>query len=163
MKPMNENFLIRIDGTMEQSHQGEADHVQLLTRGSFLQKDGSFYITYKESEATGYEGCTTTLKIAGDGHRVALLRFAAQAQPAASSRRARRHVCHYETGYGRPDPGGGGGRDLPAASPRRAGAARFSYTLDAGNEESCWPATEWLSPSTPVSLCAQADLLLYEF
>ena len=40
-----------------------------------LLKGGSYYITYRETETTGYEGCTTTLKIAADGSRVALLRF----------------------------------------------------------------------------------------
>ena len=40
-----------------------------------MQKGGSYYVTYKETETTGYEGCTTTLKIAADGSRVAMLRF----------------------------------------------------------------------------------------
>ncbi|MFR9067077.1 MAG: DUF1934 family protein [Faecalibacterium prausnitzii] len=51
------------------------EFVELMTRGSFVQKGGSYYITYKETETTGYEGCTTTLKIAADGSRVAMLRF----------------------------------------------------------------------------------------
>ena len=38
---MNEDYLIRIDGRMEQD--GGDDQVQLMTRGSFLKKNGSFY------------------------------------------------------------------------------------------------------------------------
>ena len=52
---MNEDFLIRIDGRMEQA--GETDSVELMTRGSFVHRGGSFFITYKESETTGYAGC----------------------------------------------------------------------------------------------------------
>ncbi len=40
-----------------------------------MKKGGSYYITYKETETIGYEGCTTTMKIAEDGSRVAMLRF----------------------------------------------------------------------------------------
>ena len=59
---MEENYLITIKGPMEQ--RGDTDTVELMTRGQFVQKGGSYYITYKETETTGYEGCTTTLKIA---------------------------------------------------------------------------------------------------
>ena len=61
---MEENYLITIKGTMEQD--GHSDSVELMTHGSFLQRDGNFYIIYKETEATGYDGCTTTVKISED-------------------------------------------------------------------------------------------------
>ena len=51
------------------------EFVELMTRGSLVLKGGSYYVTYRETETTGYEGCTTTLKIAADGSRVAMLRF----------------------------------------------------------------------------------------
>ena len=132
MNPMNENFLIRIDGTMEQTHQGEADHIQLLTRGSFLQKDGNFYITYKESETTGYEGCTTTLKISRDAHRVALLRFGPKPSQLIIEK-GTRHVCHYETGYGAVSLGVAADT-IEHALTEQGGRLRFSYTLDSGAE-----------------------------
>ena len=52
---MQENFLITIKGTMEQ--RGDSDTVELMTRGSLVHKEGAYYIVYKETEATGYEGC----------------------------------------------------------------------------------------------------------
>lgn len=64
---MNEEYLIKIRGSMEQDGQAPADPIELMTRGSFVRKGSSYYITYKETEATGYAGCTTTLKIAEDG------------------------------------------------------------------------------------------------
>ena len=55
---MKEDYLITIHGTMEQD--GESDSVKLMTRGSFVKRNGSFFISYKETEATGYAGCVTT-------------------------------------------------------------------------------------------------------
>ena len=74
-------YIIRIKSRIEQhvkepvEQEEKEEFVELMTRGQFVQKGGSYYITYKETETTGYEGCTTTLKIAADGSRVAMLRF----------------------------------------------------------------------------------------
>ncbi len=65
-KPLNEDYIIRIKSRIEQFEHGAAagrgkDKIrELMTRASFVQKGGSYYITYKETETTGYEGCTTT-------------------------------------------------------------------------------------------------------
>ena len=93
---MKEDYLITIHGTMEQD--GESDSVKLMTRGSFVKRNGSFFISYKETEATGYAGCVTTVKVE-DSHKVSMLRFG----PTPSQlviEKGRRHVCHYETGHG---------------------------------------------------------------
>ncbi len=80
-KPLKEDYIIRIKSRIEQrldepvEEEEKEEFVELMTRGQFVQKGGSYYITYKETETTGYEGCTTTLKIAADGSRVAMLRF----------------------------------------------------------------------------------------
>ena len=108
---MKEDYLITIHGTMEQD--GESDSVKLMTRGSFVKRNGSFFISYKETEATGYAGCVTTVKVE-DSHKVSMLRFG----PAPSQlviEKGRRHVCHYETGHG---------------SLSLGVAVRFSYLLD---------------------------------
>ena len=65
---MEEKYLITIKGTMEQ--RGDTDTVELMTRGSLVHKDGAYYIVYKETETTGYEGCTTTVKVADDARKV---------------------------------------------------------------------------------------------
>ena len=72
-KPLKEDYIIRIKSRIEQhidepmEDEEKEEFVELMTRGQFVQKGGSYYITYKETETTGYEGCTTTLKIAADG------------------------------------------------------------------------------------------------
>ena len=80
-KPLKEDYIIRIKSRIEQrldepaAEEEKEEFVELMTRGSLVLKGGSYYVTYRETETTGYEGCTTTLKIAADGSRVAMLRF----------------------------------------------------------------------------------------
>ena len=112
-KPLKEDYIIRIKSRIEQhvkepvEQEEKEEFVELMTRGQFVQKGGSYYITYKETETTGYEGCTTTLKIAADGSRVAMLRFGkgGGAGTQLLIEKGKRNLCHYETGYGsmRPD------------------------------------------------------------
>ena len=71
-KPLKEDYIIRIKSRIEQrldepaAEEEKEEFVELMTRGSFVLKGGSYYVTYRETETTGYEGCTTTLKIAAD-------------------------------------------------------------------------------------------------
>ena len=123
---MNEDFLIRIDGRMEQGD--ESDTVQLMTRGSFVFRGGSFFISYKESQTTGYEGCTTTVKVAKDESKVSLTRFG----PAAGQlvvEKGTRHLCHYDTGYGAMTLGVAAD-EIHSRLTDEGGEVEFSYTLD---------------------------------
>ena len=63
-KALKENYIIRIKSRIEQD--GETEQIELMTRGSFTLREGSYHITYRETETTGYEGNVTTLKIAAD-------------------------------------------------------------------------------------------------
>ena len=122
---MREDYLITIHGTMEQN--GESDSIKLMTRGSFVRKGGNFFITYKETEATGYQGCVTTVKVEGS-HKVSMLRFG----PAPSQliiEKGRRHVCHYETGTGSLSLGAAADV-IDSKLSDRGGRVRFSYLLD---------------------------------
>ena len=115
-KPLKEDYIIRIKSRIEQhvkepvEQEEKEEFVELMTRGQFVQKGGSYYITYKETETTGYEGCTTTLKIAADGSRVAMLRFGkgGGAGTQLLIEKGKRNLCHYETGYGSMTLGGTG-------------------------------------------------------
>ena len=115
-----ENYIIRIKSSIDQfDNEGvireeDRDHIELMTRGSFTKKNGSYYISYKETQTIGFEGCTTTIKIAEDGSRVALLR----------------NLCHYETEVGSLTLGvTGDGIDCQLTE--KGGSASFSYLLDA--------------------------------
>lgn len=122
---MREDYLITIRGTMEQD--GESDKVELITRGNFVQRGRSYYITYQETEATGYKDCVTTVKVEGD-EKVSMLRYG----PAPSQliiEKGRRHVCHYETGVGSLSLGVAADA-IESRLTDKGGRVRFSYLLD---------------------------------
>ena len=127
---MEEKYLITIKGTMEQ--RGDTDTVELMTRGSLVHKDGAYYIVYKETEATGYEGCTTTVKVADDARKVSMLRFGKQTSQLVIEK-GTRHLCHYETGYGAISLGVSADV-IEHALDENGGKLQFSYTLDSGAE-----------------------------
>ena len=127
---MQENFLITIKGTMEQ--RGDSDTVELMTRGSLVHKEGAYYIVYKETEATGYEGCTTTVKVAEDARKVSMLRYG-KVPSQLIIEKGTRHLCHYETGYGAISLGVAA--DVIEHELTEEGdKLKFSYTLDSGAE-----------------------------
>lgn len=128
---MKEKYLIRIEGEMEQS--GEHDKVDLLTRGSFHKRGGNFFIRYHESEATGYEGNTTTVKVETGGGKVYMLRNGTMPSQLVIEL-GRRHVCHYDSGYGVLSLGVAA--DVIESHLTEAGGnLMFSYTLDSGEAQ----------------------------
>ena len=123
---MEENYLIQIAGRMEQG--GEADTVRLMTRGSFVRRGGSFFISYAETEATGFEGCTTTVRVAQDESRVSMIRYG-RAPSQLVIEKGVRHLCHYETGFGAMTLGVAAD-EITHRLTDEGGQVQFSYTLD---------------------------------
>lgn len=127
---MEENYLITIKGTMEQD--GERESVELMTRGKFVRRGSSYFIAYEETEATGYAGCTTTVKATADAREVVMTRFGKVPSQLVIEKGVR-HICHYETGFGSVSLGVAADvieLDLTDAG----GRLQFSYTLDSGGE-----------------------------
>lgn len=122
---MREDYLITIDGTME--HDGETDSVRLMTHGSFVRRGASYFISYRETEATGYQGCVTTVKVDGQ-NKVSMLRYGA-APSQLYIEKGRRHVCHYETGHGSMSLGVAAD-DIESHLTDEGGRVTFSYYLD---------------------------------
>ncbi|GAA0177763.1 DUF1934 domain-containing protein [Clostridium sediminicola] len=44
----------------------EEDAIEVVTQGNFYKKENSYYAVYEETELSGMEGTTTTLKIKDD-------------------------------------------------------------------------------------------------
>ena len=134
-KPIKEDYIIRIKSYIDQFdregniREEDREHIELMTRGSMVKKGESFYISYKETQTIGYEGCTTTIKIAADGSRVALLRFG-RANSQLLIERERRNLCHYETEVGSLTLGVTGD-GIDCSLTEKGGRAVFSYLLDA--------------------------------
>lgn len=137
-KPLKEDYIIRIKSRIEQhvkepvEQEEKEEFVELMTRGQFVQKGGSYYITYKETETTGYEGCTTTVKVAEDARKVSMLRFGKQSSQLIIEK-GTRHLCHYETGYGSISLGVAADV-IEQRLDENGGRLKFSYTLDSGAE-----------------------------
>ena len=135
-----ENYIIRIKSLSEQfDHMEpvpseEEERIEIMTYGTFVKKGGSYYITYKETQTVGFEGCTTTIKIAEDGSRVALLRFG-RISTQLIIERDRRNICYYETEVG-PVTLGVTGDGITSALTERGGTATIRYLLDADDPTS---------------------------
>ena len=122
---MDEKYLITIKGTMEQG--GHQETVELMTHGGFVKRDGNFFIMYRETEATGYEGCTTTVKLDRMG-KVSMLRYGPMSSQLVIEK-GRRHICHYDTGQGSITMGIAAD-EIVADLNERGGRLQFSYNLD---------------------------------
>lgn len=79
------------------SLEGEKNNIEMVTEGKFYKKNGVYYIVYDESELTGMEGSTTTLKI--EGKKVSLKRFGNN-NSKLTFEKGQKHTSEYETLYG---------------------------------------------------------------
>ena len=70
------NTLIHIKA-IQSDAAGNKNNIEFFTEGKCVEKDGCTYLTYKESELSGMEGTTSTIKIAED--TIVILRFGAVA------------------------------------------------------------------------------------
>lgn len=118
--------LITIKGT--QTIDGEKDAVELLTAGTYFIKDGSYYICYDESDATGYGGSHTTLQYDPLHSQVTLSRRGSTHSELIIEE-GRRHQCTYDTGFGNMILGVSGNR-IESTLTERGGEIRFRYSLD---------------------------------
>ena len=118
---MKEDYLIKITGIQESD--GEKNSVELMTRGSFVRRGGSYYISYRETEATGYEGCTTTVKLDRMG-KVSMLRYGPMPSQLVIEKGR-----HYDTGQGSITMGIAAD-EIVADLNERGGRLQFSYNLD---------------------------------
>lgn len=93
---MNKDVIISVKG----SHGNEINDpnvIEFVTEGKYTRKGDSYYVTYRESEVTGMEGTTTTLKIS-DGI-VTLMRFGA-VNSQFIFQQGRKHMSYYDTPHG---------------------------------------------------------------
>ena len=124
---MKENYLITIEGFI--TADGDTDNVSLTTLGSYQMKNGKHYIVYKETEATGYAGCTTTLK-AWDGG-VSMTRFGNGTNSTLVIEKGAITLCNYQTVAG-PIMLDINGIDIANNLTDNGGNLTFEYSLNAG-------------------------------
>ena len=118
--------MIKITG--RQFVAGEEETVELTTTGSFYRRNGDYYIRYEESEATGYEGAHTTVKVDGDASCVTLIRSGANRSQLIVEDGVR-HQCCYDMGIG-PLMIGISGEEITSTLTDAGGHVRFRYSMD---------------------------------
>ena len=124
---MKENYLITIEGFI--TADGDTDNVSLTTLGSYQMKNGKHNIVYKETEATGYAGCPTTLK-AWDGG-VSMTRFGNGTNSTLIIEKGAINLCNYQTVAG-PVMLDINGIDIANNLTDNGGNLTFEYSLNAG-------------------------------
>lgn len=75
-----------------------SEEIEVITGGIFLKTDDGYMIRYEETEATGFEGCVTTLTVMGE-EKVVLDRTG-NAESRLVIDKNRKHYCNYGTPYG---------------------------------------------------------------
>ena len=93
---MSKDVIISVKGIQENEDR-EKDTLELITEGKYYQTGSNYYITYKESEVTGMDGTTTTLKV-GNGV-VPLMRFG-KINSQFVFQKGQKHISSYDTEYG---------------------------------------------------------------
>lgn len=93
---MNKSVIISVKGTQTAVNK-DTNILELVTEGKYYKKGNTYYITYRESEVTGMEGTTTTLKVT-EGV-VTLMRFGSVNSQLVFER-GQKHVSYYDTAQG---------------------------------------------------------------
>lgn len=96
MKMKKKDVFISIKGI--QKMESDSDTTELFTKGTLYNKDNCTYISYEESEATGFEGCRTTLKI--DGTRKVVMLRSGKSRAQLIMENGRRNIGYYGTPQG---------------------------------------------------------------
>lgn len=93
---MKNNALISIKGISGIGD--DKDTLELITKGSYGVRNGITYIRYKENEASGMLGITTTLKI--DNNNMVNLIRTGTSRSQLIIEQGKRHICYYDIGVG---------------------------------------------------------------
>ncbi len=92
---MTKKVSITIDST--QIVDGESDKTELFTVGTLEADKDGYKLCYDESEATGFEGSSVTVKLLPDS--VTVMRTG-KAVSTLIIERGKKHHCHYGTEFG---------------------------------------------------------------
>lgn len=77
---------------------GESNELELITEGKYENRDNTYCIEYVDSEATGFEGSTTTIEVTGKS--LATINRSGSTNSNLVIELGKKHHCHYETPYG---------------------------------------------------------------
>lgn len=93
---MEKDIIISLKG-IQTNVDNKIDTIELMSEGKFYIKEGSCYIVYKESEITGMEGTTTTIKITNNV--ISIIRFGNVCSN-LTFEKDKKNVSNYQTQFG---------------------------------------------------------------
>jgi uncharacterized beta-barrel protein YwiB (DUF1934 family) len=93
---MNKNVIISVKGK-QVSGDEEPNILELITEGKYYKDEEGYYVTYNESEVTGMDGTTTTIKVS-DG--IVTLMRVGSVNSQFVFQEGRKHISYYDTTYG---------------------------------------------------------------
>lgn len=105
----------------------EKDSTELITVGEYKSEDGVYTISYNDSEATGFEGCTTTLTVEKD--KASLIRSGEKHNSNLIIEDGKKHHCVYSTPHGDLMVGVNAKKVIPALN-ENGGDLYLNYTID---------------------------------
>lgn len=94
---MKKDVIITIKGLQNFEEAEDDGNVELVTSGSFYEKNGNYYIKYKESELTGLGNTTTTVKV--EKNKVTVIRFG-DLETHMIFEEGQKHISYYDMGFG---------------------------------------------------------------
>ena len=96
------DIMLRIVGNQRQGalDADETETMELITEGRFVQKGDSLYLIYDESELSGVEGCTTSLKVTGGRVRMKRYGEAQGIHTAIEFEKGKKFSGYYDTPFG---------------------------------------------------------------
>ena len=92
------NALITIKSVMREGEGEGVNETEVITAGSYRKIKSGYELKYDETDATGFEGCKTTLKIL-DGSRIEFVRTGACGSELCIER-GKKNFCLYGTPFG---------------------------------------------------------------
>lgn len=122
---MKKDVLISIKGVYQTGE--DNDEIEIFTTGEYYRKNDSYYICYDESEATGFSGSRTTLKVEQES-KVTLERTGTASSQLIVEPGVR-HQCNYDVGYGNMTIGVSGGH-IKSSLTETGGNLVIKYSLD---------------------------------
>lgn len=128
---MDDNAIISIKTLQNIEGEDDVNEIELQTKGKFAEKNGKFYIIYEESELTGFEDTTTTIKVSDDS--VSMTR-SGKYNSKMVFRRGEKRLCNYSTPYG-VIPMGVNPIRLESKLSNEGGKVAIEYIIDIDNRE----------------------------
>lgn len=93
------DIMLKIIGK-QVNQDNEEDVLEFMTEGKFYEKNGALYLMYQESELSGMEGCTTSLKIKDGMIRMRRFGEAIPMDTVIEFEKGRRFEGYYDTPFG---------------------------------------------------------------